>query len=116
MQLAWKIFLAFLIVGLTVGDIITTQIIISSGIGVEGNPVVGGIMDGLGAYWWVPKLLLSFVLAAMAVVMWYKVCPKPWERSIARFFIGVYVVFYVGLISYHVAILHIFKQLKTICG
>ncbi len=57
---------ALILVGLL--DVISTNLGLAQG-GVEINPLVRLIQDGLGAWWFAPKMSLHFITAAM--VLWF---------------------------------------------
>lgn len=62
-----KRYLILAFVALQVLDIITTQHFLSTGRGVEGNPVVILLMAHLGTWWWVGKL--AMVLPTVPVLV-----------------------------------------------
>ena len=64
---AWVAVIIYNLVGIT--DIISTIIAISSGAGVEANPVLRGLMEHAGAGWIVAKLALQGVISFM--VLWF---------------------------------------------
>lgn len=116
MQLVWRVFLVILILSLTVGDIITSHIIFSAGLGYEGNPIIRNMMFAFGDLWWVPKLLGAIVLSVMAFDMWNgKKIKKKWQVPIIRLLIGIYIFSYTALLAHHFTMLYTFQQLSEIC-
>ncbi len=115
MKKLWKLFLVFLIMLLTIADILTSQAIFSSGLGVEGNPIVSNMISFFGQWWWIPKLVSASILSIMTFNMWYgKGLKYSWEKYFVRFLIGLYVVFYISLITYHITLIVISNHLSSL--
>lgn len=49
-------------VSLQVLDVVSTNRFLDAGIATEGNPLIQYLMDHLGTWWWVPKMLFTPVL------------------------------------------------------
>ena len=110
MKTFWKVFAVILIISLTAGDIITSQYIFSSGFGIEGNPIVINMIDFFGDFWWMPKLFASIIMSIIVYDMWNK---KGWQKHIVRFLVVIYTIFYISLISYHIALISIANVIKV---
>lgn len=65
----WSFWLAVVLVIVGFLDVISTDIALATGGAREANPVVRGLMDVLGPFWVVPKMVLHVVLGYM--VVWY---------------------------------------------
>jgi len=101
------VFLYAFIILLTVGDIVTTEMIVNSSIGEESNLLVLKLMNAFGRLWWLPKLLLAMLLGWMALSLW--------KRRAAKVLVGAYCGFYFFLISYHLALLQMVSEVERLC-
>lgn len=101
--------LLVLFLGLTVADVLTTNAVISSGIGQEGNPVVRVLMSTLGWWWWIPKMVFGVILALL--------CNKRWDKShIARLATLAFSVVYLHVVSHNFAIIRAAEEIRRFCG
>jgi len=60
---------------LQVCDVLSTIRVLEAG-GYERNPVVAKLMDWFGRFWWVPKIMLAAIAAAL--IWWAGAEPLIW--------------------------------------
>lgn len=96
------------IAGLTAADVLTTNRIISMGLGSEGNGVVSILMEAFGSWWWAPKALAAVAFAVIVDGMW--------ERKSAKIAFGAVVAYYAVISARHLLILDVANEIKRLCG
>lgn len=68
---SWTAWLAaLLLVALSVGDVLTTNYIIGTGGGHEGNPFIAWMMATIGPWWMVVKILATTGIAVWLLAKW----------------------------------------------
>lgn len=96
-------------VGLTAADVITTNAVLSTGMGREANPLVRWLMGVLGASWWLPKVFMALVLSLL--------CYKAWDRSpVAKSMTLLYSIIYFHIASHNWALVRVADEVRRYCG